>query len=71
MLTGMFENIKGKKIILFGAGMMMEDYMKKWGNRYRPEFLVDNDENKWDRQRLAFRLSRRRRLRRYRKENGG
>ncbi len=54
MLTGMFEDIKGKKIILFGAGMMMEDYMKKWGNRYRPDFLVDNDENKWDRQRFGI-----------------
>lgn len=53
MLTGMFDNVKGKKIILFGAGMMMEDYMKKWGNRYRPEFLVDNDENKWGRQRFG------------------
>lgn len=52
-LTGMFDNVKGKKIILFGAGMMMEDYMKKWGNRYRPEFLVDNDENKWGRQRFG------------------
>lgn len=54
MLTGMFDDIKGKKIILFGAGMMMEDYMKKWGNRYRPDFLVDNDENKWDRQRFGI-----------------
>ncbi len=54
MLTGMFEDMKGKKIILFGAGMMMEDYMKKWGNRYRPEFLVDNDENKWGRQRFGI-----------------
>ena len=53
MLTGLFDNVKGKKIILFGAGMMMEDYMKKWGNRYRPEFLVDNDENKWGRQRFG------------------
>lgn len=54
LLTGMFDNVKGKKIILFGAGMMMEDYMKKWGNRYRPEFLVDNDENKWERQRFGI-----------------
>lgn len=54
MLTGMFEDVKGKKIILFGAGMMMEDYMKKWGNQYRPSFLVDNDENKWDRQRFGI-----------------
>lgn len=54
MLTGMFEDIKGKNIILFGAGMMMEDYMKKWGNQYRPSFLVDNDKNKWDRQRFGI-----------------
>ena len=54
MLTGMFEDIDGKKIILFGAGMMFEDYMKKWGNRYRPDFLVDNDENKWERQRMGI-----------------
>ena len=53
-LTGMFEDIRGKKIILFGSGMMFEDYMKKWGNRYRPDFLVDNDENKWGRQRFGI-----------------
>ena len=53
-LAGMFEEIRGKKIILFGAGMMCEDYMKKWGNRYRPDFLVDNDENKWGRQRFGI-----------------
>lgn len=28
--------------------------MKKWGNRYRPDFLVDNDENKWGRQRFGI-----------------
>ncbi len=53
-LTGMFEGCKGKKIILFGSGMMFEDYMKKWGNRYRPAFLVDNDENKWERSRMGI-----------------
>lgn len=56
MLTGMFDDIKGKKIILFGAGMMMEDYMKKWGKQYRPAFLVDNDENKWERQRFGIQI---------------
>ncbi len=54
MLTGMFDDVQGKKIILFGAGMMFEDYMKKWGGRYRPAFLVDNDENKWGRQRMGI-----------------
>lgn len=54
MLTGMFDNIRGKKIILFGAGMMFEDYMKKWGSRYRPDFLVDNDADKWGRQRMGI-----------------
>ena len=54
MLTGMFEDIRGKKIIIFGAGMMFEDYMKKWGGRYRPDFLTDNDEHKWGRQRMGI-----------------
>lgn len=53
-LTGMFEEIGGKTLILFGTGMMCEDYMKKWGNRYRPDFFVDNDENKWGRQRFGI-----------------
>lgn len=56
MLTGMFEDIKGKKIVLFGSGMMFEDYMKKWGNRYRPDFLVDNDKNKWGRMRFGIQI---------------
>ena len=55
-LTGMFEGCKGKKIILFGSGMMFEDYMKKWGSRYRPAFLVDNDENKWGRSRMGIEI---------------
>ncbi len=55
-LTGMFEGSDGKQIILFGSGMMFEDYMKKWSNRYRPAFLVDNDENKWGRSRMGIEI---------------
>lgn len=55
-LTGMFEDVKGKKIILFGSGKMFEDYMQKWGGRYRPAFLVDNDENKWGRKRMGLEI---------------
>lgn len=55
-LTGMFDDIKGKKIILFGAGLMFDDYMKKWGNRYHPAFTVDNDENKWGRSRQGVEI---------------
>lgn len=55
-LTGMFDDIKGKKIILFGAGLMFDDYMKKWGTRYRPAFTVDNDENKWGRSRQGVEI---------------
>lgn len=54
MLCDTFSHIKGKKIILFGAGLMFEDYMKKYGDRYRPAFLVDNDENKWGRSRMGI-----------------
>lgn len=55
-LTGMFEDVKGKQIILFGSGKMFEDYMQKWGTRYRPAFLVDNDENKWGRKRMGLEI---------------
>ncbi len=54
LLCDTFADIKGKKIILFGAGLMFEDYMKKYGDKYRPAFLVDNDENKWGRSRMGI-----------------
>ncbi len=55
-LCGIFEDCKGKRIILFGAGLMFEDYMSKYGPRYRPSFLVDNDENKWGRSRMGIKI---------------
>lgn len=55
-LSGLFDEARGKKIVLFGAGMMFEDYMKNWGSRYRPAFTVDNDENKWGRSRMGIEI---------------
>ena len=54
VFCGMFDNVKGRQIILFGAGMMFDDYMLKFGKKYRPEFLVDNDKNKWGRRRQGI-----------------
>lgn len=54
LLCDTFADVKGKKIILFGAGLMFEDYMKKYGDKYRPAFLVDNDESKWGRSRMGI-----------------
>lgn len=51
-----FEGAKGKKIILFGSGLMFEDYMERYGGKYRPDFLVDNDENKWGRSRMGIKI---------------
>ena len=45
--TDSFADAKGKTIILFGAGLMVEDYMKKHGKKYPPAFLADNDSKKW------------------------
>lgn len=56
MLCGMFDGAKGKQIILFGSGKMFEDYMNKYGSRYRPSFLVDNDETKWGRKRMGIEI---------------
>lgn len=54
MLTHMLDGAGGKKIILFGTGLMFEDYMEKWGKKYPPEFLADNDKNRWGRKRLGI-----------------
>ena len=58
LLNDTFKGIRGRKIILFGAGLMFEDYMKKYGDKYRPEFIVDNDESKWDTCRLGIDIKR-------------
>ncbi|MBD8497958.1 LicD family protein [Paenibacillus arenosi] len=47
IFTDVFKDIKGKRIFLFGAGLMLDDYMKKHGKKYQPEFVFDNDPNKW------------------------
>lgn len=54
MLTHMLDDVEGKKLILFGTGMMFEDYMEKWGKKNPPDFLVDNDKNRWGRKRLGI-----------------
>lgn len=51
-----FKEAKGKKIILFGSGLMFENYMERYGGKYRPDFLVDNDENKWGRSRMGIKI---------------
>jgi len=56
MLWNMFEGVKGKKLVLWGSGLMFEDYMEKYGRKYRPDFLVDNDENKWGRYRMGIEI---------------
>lgn len=43
----LFSNCKDKIIIVFGAGLMFEDFMVKYGTRYAPKFIVDNDNGKW------------------------
>lgn len=48
LFSELFLNAEGKKIVLFGAGLMSEDYMRKHAGRHKPDFIVDNDELKWD-----------------------
>lgn len=56
LLCHMFDGVKGKKLILWGSGLMFEDYMEKYGNKYRPFCLIDNDENKWGRSRMGIEI---------------
>lgn len=48
------EGAEGKKIVLFGAGKMMEHYLKKYGTNYPPVFVVDNDMSKWNTEKFGF-----------------
>ncbi|WP_188399484.1 LicD family protein [Sporomusa sp. GT1] len=47
LFANTFRDATAKTIVVFGAGMMFEDYWRKYGERYRPVFLVDNDRAKW------------------------
>ena len=40
-------NKPDKKLILFGAGQMLSDYMDVLGDKYPPYFAVDNGQNRW------------------------
>ncbi len=44
----------GRKLILFGAGKMAENYMNAFGDKYPPEFLVDNNPKVWGTKRLGL-----------------
>lgn len=48
IFTDTFKEIEGKEIILFGAGQMFDYYMKKYGKKFRPKIVFDNDYNKWN-----------------------
>lgn len=48
------EGAEGKIIVLFGAGRMMDHYIRKYGIKYPPAFVVDNDESKWNTEKLGF-----------------
>lgn len=46
-LAETFNGAEGKTIVIFGAGNMFEDYMRRFGARFRPAYIVDNGREKW------------------------
>jgi hypothetical protein len=36
--------------VAFGAGDIFKDYMSKYGGKYKPAFVVDNNPDKWGRE---------------------
>ncbi len=46
-LTEGLMRTEGKTIVIFGAGNMLEDYMRRFGSQHRPAFIVDNGKSKW------------------------
>ena len=47
-------NQPDKKLIFFGAGVMAHSFMNTWGEKYRPEFLVDNNPSLWNKERFGI-----------------
>lgn len=45
-----------KKIILFGAGKMAQNYMESWGEKYPPAFFVDNSSKAWGQKAFGFEI---------------
>lgn len=45
--TDLLRGAEGKKILLFGAGDMLNVYMRRHGDRFPPAALFDNDPAKW------------------------
>lgn len=46
-LTETFSGVERKTIVIFGAGNMFEDYMRRFGGRFRPAYIIDNGREKW------------------------
>lgn len=45
--TEEYLNQPEKQLILFGSGRMAQSYMEAWGEKYRPDFIVDNNPERW------------------------
>ncbi len=43
-----------KKLILFGAGKMAQNYLEAFGDKCKPSFLVDNNKDIWGQQRFGY-----------------
>ena len=37
-----------KKLILFGTGAYFDFFIRTFGEKYKPEYAIDNDKNKWN-----------------------
>ncbi|WP_053831626.1 LicD family protein [Paraclostridium bifermentans] len=49
-----FRNLNQKQVVIFGAGEMLDAYMSRYGKKFKPSFLVDNDCNKWGTQKYGI-----------------
>lgn len=36
-----------KKLVLFGTGLYFDIFLQKYGEKYKPEYAIDNDKDKW------------------------
>ena len=53
----LYDSLQGlddKKLILFGAGKYADNFLDKYGERYKVDFIIDNDREKWGKEKRGI-----------------
>lgn len=44
----LIQTYRHKKLVLFGSGAYFDAFMRAFGKKYKPEYAIDNNQDKWE-----------------------